>query len=83
MPMMNAIVSLPDALLSTADEFASAQGISRDELIAQAIECYLQRQTRDDEITAALDSIYCKELSKLDPALAAAQTRVLSKDDWQ
>ncbi len=80
---MNTTISLPDALLTSADELAAEQGLSRDEWIAQAVEFYTHRQRSKEEITAALDAIYGSEPSTLDPTLAAAQSRVLPKDDWK
>lgn len=78
---MKTAISIPDALFRAAEEFAHEQGLSRSELYARAIQQYLQRH-RYHGITDALDQVYTAEASSLDPAIVAAQGRILSKDEW-
>lgn len=78
---MKTAISLPDPLFEAAEQFAHEQGWSRSELYARALQAYLQAH-RYHGITDALDQIYATEASALDPALAAAQARSLSIDEW-
>jgi metal-responsive CopG/Arc/MetJ family transcriptional regulator len=78
---MKTAISLPDALFEAAEQFAHEQGWSRSELYARALQAYLQAH-RYDGITHALDQIYGAEPSSLDPAIMAAQARILSQDEW-
>jgi metal-responsive CopG/Arc/MetJ family transcriptional regulator len=78
---MKTAISIPDPLFQAAEQFAQAQGLSRSELYARAIQLYLQTH-RYHGITDALNQLYTEESSALDPALAAAQARSMPKDDW-
>jgi hypothetical protein len=79
-PMKTAI-SIPDPLFEAAEQFAHANGLSRSELFARAVQLYLQTYHYQG-ITDALNQLYADEPSSLDPALAAAQTRALPKEEW-
>lgn len=78
---MKTAISIPDSLFEAAERFAHDNGLSRSELFARAIQLYLQTYQRQN-ITDVLNQVYAEEASTLDPALAAAQTRVLLKEDW-
>ena len=78
---MKTEILLPDPLVVAADAYAQQAGISRDELFARAVERYLAAE-RYDGVTAALDDCYAGEASDLEPALQAAQTRALAREDW-
>lgn len=78
---MKTAISIPEPLFEAAEQFAHANGLSRSELFARAIQLYLQTY-RHHGITDALNQVYAEESSALDPALAAAQTRALPKEDW-
>jgi metal-responsive CopG/Arc/MetJ family transcriptional regulator len=78
---MKTAISLPDPLFQAAEQFAHEQGLSRSELFARALQAYLQAH-RYHGITDALNQIYAEESSALDPAVAAAQARSLSNDEW-
>jgi metal-responsive CopG/Arc/MetJ family transcriptional regulator len=78
---MKTAISLPDPLFEAAEQFAHEQGWSRSELYARALQSYLQAH-RYDGITDALDQIYSTVSSRLDPAIAAAQARILPQDEW-
>ena len=77
---MKTAISLPDPLFAAAEQFAHEQGWSRSELYARALQAYLQAH-RYDGVTDALDHIYATEPSRLDPAIAAAQARILPPDE--
>lgn len=78
---MKIAISLPDVLFAEAERFAKEKGLSRSELYARALDTYLKSQ-RCEAITEALNCIYETEDSRLDPALAAAQSRAIGKEDW-
>jgi metal-responsive CopG/Arc/MetJ family transcriptional regulator len=78
---MKTAISLPDPLFEAAEQFAHEQGWSRSELYARALQAYLQAH-RYHGITDALDQIYATEPSSLEPAITAAQARILPRDEW-
>ena len=78
---MKTAISIPDPLFEAAEQFAHANGLSRSELFARAIQLYLQT-FHYQGITDALNHVYADETSTLDPRLAAAQTHALPKEDW-
>ncbi len=78
---MKTAISIPDPLFEAAEQFAHDNGLSRSELFARAIQLYLQTH-RYHGITEALNQVYAEEANALDPALAAAQARVLPQEDW-
>lgn len=78
---MKTAISLPDPLFKAAEQFAQEQGWSRSELYVRALQAYLQAH-RYHGITDALDQIYTMEPSNLDPAVTAAQARILPQDEW-
>lgn len=78
---MKAAVSLPANLFEAADELAKRLGISRNELIAVALESYL-RSNQQTGVTERLNEVYRNEDSSLDPVVAAIQSASLSLDEW-
>jgi metal-responsive CopG/Arc/MetJ family transcriptional regulator len=78
---MKTAVSLPDPLFQAADELAKRLGISRSELYAIAIGEYLSTHQKE-AVTEALNRVYEREPSGLDPVVAAIQAASLGEDDW-
>jgi metal-responsive CopG/Arc/MetJ family transcriptional regulator len=78
---MKTAISIPDKLFDEAEHFARNNQLSRSELYAQALATYLEAHRRE-HITEALNRIYEKEDSRLDPALAVAQWRAIGIEDW-
>ena len=78
---MKTAISLPDPLFREAEEFAQANGLSRSQLYAQALQFFLAWRQRE-EITARLNDVYAEASSQLDPAVMAAQVRSVTKDEW-
>ena len=74
-------ISLPDPLFEAADQLARRLGISRSELYAAALQEYL-RSHRSQGVTEALNRVYEKEDSSLDPVLVAIQAASLPRDEW-
>ncbi len=79
---MKTAVSLPDDLFRRAEATARKLKISRSQLYATAIAEFLAKR-RSNHITERLNKIYAKDSSQLDPALNAAQTRSLDREDCQ
>ena len=75
---MKTAVSLPDPLFRDADRAAKRLGISRSELYARALAEFLRRES---EVTLALDKVYAREDSKIDPVLGALQRRATA-EEW-
>jgi metal-responsive CopG/Arc/MetJ family transcriptional regulator len=78
---MKTTVSIPDPLFQEAERLAKRLRISRSQLYARAMEDYLQRQ-RPKRIKEALDAVYSKEPSKLDPVTAQMQATALGREKW-
>lgn len=78
---MKTAISIPDPLFKAAERAAKRQKVSRSRLYAKAIQEYLDRR-RSREITKALNEIYSKEPSELDPVLARMQSEALGREDW-
>lgn len=78
---MKTAISIPDPLFKAAERAAKRQKVSRSRLYARAIQEYLDRR-RSREITKALNKIYGKEPSELDPILARLQSEAIAREDW-
>jgi metal-responsive CopG/Arc/MetJ family transcriptional regulator len=78
---MKTAISIPDPLFEAAEQFAHDNGLSRSELFARAIQLFLQTYQYQG-VTDALNQVYAEQPSTLDPALAAAQTCALPKEEW-
>jgi len=74
-------ISLPDDILSAAEKFARMKRISRDKLIKQAMVEYLKRHSAD-EITKAMNRAYGKNPQTIEPVIAKAQARAISREKW-
>ena len=79
---MKTAISIPDPLFEAAEQFAHANGLSRSELFARAVQLYLQT-FHYQGITDALNQVYADQTSTLDPALTAAQTRRLTSRSFR
>ncbi len=78
---MKTAISLPDSLFRSGDALAKRLGVSRSELYARALAEYLAKH-RADQITKRLNAVYADQVSQLDPAFAAAQSRTLPREKW-
>jgi metal-responsive CopG/Arc/MetJ family transcriptional regulator len=78
---MKTAVSIPDPIFEEADELADALGVSRSQLYARALKRYVARH-RHATVTEALNRVYAKESSELDPVVAAIQAASLPREDW-
>ena len=78
---MKTAISIPDPIFESAEQLARRLGMSRSELYAKAITFYLQAH-RNDNVTEALNKIYPKESSKLDPIIEEIQFRSIPEERW-
>ena len=78
---MKTAISLPDSVFEQAEAIAQQLGISRSELYTKAIQGYLQRYNRDQNLLK-LNQVYASESSELDPAMARMQFMSLPNEDW-
>jgi hypothetical protein len=81
MDNMKIAISVPDKVFQAGERLAREKGISRSELYANALSEYLGVHGAA-AITARLDTLYAKVDSRLDPALALAQQRLLADEAW-
>ena len=80
---MKTAISIPDDVFRAADRVAKRLRVSRSQLYASAVARFVAEQPpTGKEITKALDAVYAKDSSRLDPALAAMQAASLGRQDW-
>jgi metal-responsive CopG/Arc/MetJ family transcriptional regulator len=79
---MKTAISLPDELFQQVDALAKQLGIPRSQLYARALNEYLAAHG-PEHVTAALDAVYSRTDSSLDPNIVAAQAATLSEDNWE
>ncbi len=80
-PGVKTAVSIPDPIFEAADRLARERRISRSALYAEALERLIAEHRTADAVTAALDAIYTRHDSELDPPLAAAQSQAV-RERW-
>ena len=78
---MKTAISIPDAVFQSAEQFAKTSKMSRSTLYTKAIAEYVQRH-RQRGITEALNEVYGKAPSNMDPLLAKLQQISIFKEDW-
>ena len=78
---MKTAISIPDPVFQEAELLAEKLGVSRSQLYSQAILAYLEER-RGERITQALNEIYAKESSELEPVLAQMQHLSLAQEAW-
>ena len=78
---MTTAISVPDTLFEKAEQAARLRGLSRDELIAEALNYYLQAEDRLS-VRERFEAVYSKQDSKLDPVLGQIQYESLPREEW-
>jgi len=78
---MKTAISLPDEVYHSADQLAKRLGMSRSELYSKAVSNYINAH-KNEAVTQALDQIYAKEKSEIDPVINVMQLRSLPKESW-
>ena len=78
---MKTAISIPDEVYHSADQLAKRLGMSRSELYSKAVSNYINAH-KNEAVTKALDQIYAKKKSKIDPVINVMQLRSLPKEAW-
>ena len=78
---MKATISIPDDIYNSADQLSKRLGMSRSELYAKAVSDYINA-FKNEAVSKALDQIYTKEKSEIDPVIDLMQLRSLPKESW-
>ncbi len=78
---MKTAISLPDEIYHSADQLAKRLSMSRSELYSKAVSNYINAH-KNEAVTKALDQIYAKEKSEIDPVINVIQLRSLPKEAW-
>lgn len=78
---MKTAISVPDAVLRRADQFARRRKMSRSALFTQAMEEFLARRERR-RVAEQLERVYRDVDSSLDPVLDEMQRRTLFTEEW-
>ena len=78
---MKTAVSIPDEIYHSADQLAKRHGMSRSELYSKAVSEYINAH-KNEAVTKALDQIYAKEKSEIDPVINLMRLRSLPKEAW-
>jgi metal-responsive CopG/Arc/MetJ family transcriptional regulator len=78
---MKTAISIPDEIYQSADQLAKRLGMSRSELYSKAVSIYIKAH-QNEAVTKALDQIYEKEKSEIDPVINVMQLKSLPKEAW-
>ncbi len=78
---MKTAISIPNRVFDEAEEVAERLGLSRSQLYAKAVDAFVSEYRRQG-VTEALDKVYSKHPSRLDPVLARMQFASLPKEKW-
>jgi metal-responsive CopG/Arc/MetJ family transcriptional regulator len=78
---MKTAISIPDSVFRSAEQFAKVSKMSRSRLYAKAVAEYMEKY-RQGGVTEALNEVYGKMPSKMDPVLAKLQQASIFKEDW-
>ena len=78
---MKTAISVPDEVFNRAEAAARKLNVSRSELYSRAVAAFVE-QYEQKGVTAALDEVYAREDSALEPSLTRAQVQSLDPDSW-
>lgn len=78
---MKVAVSIPNPIFEAAEKLAQERNQPRSQLYAEALESFLEAHG-PESITERLNLIYETRDSSLDPALEAAQFRLIEDEAW-
>jgi len=78
---MKTAISIPDKVFKSAEQFAKSSKISRSELYTKALTEYLKKH-KEHHVTMALNEVYSKEISQMDPILAKLQNISIFAEEW-
>ena len=77
---MKVAISVPDRIFEQAELVAKRLGVSRSRVYTQALEEFVKKQ-RGKSAREALEAVYAREPSEMDPILSDLQTRAL-REKW-
>ena len=78
---MKTAISIPGPIFEEAELLAEKLKISRSELYSRAVKKFVEEQ-REWSVTEALNEVYSKESSNVEPVLAALQRASLPEEEW-
>lgn len=78
---MKVAISLPDPVFKAAERLAEEMRVSRSQLYAQALTCYLDSHGAA-AVTAKLNDVYGRAASHVEPGLTAAQLAGVEDEAW-
>lgn len=78
---MKVAISVPDPIFREAEVLASALNKSRSQLYAEALTGFVRAHSGHN-ITQRINAVCARESTALEPELAAAQFKVLSRETW-
>ena len=78
---MKVAISVPDSIITSAEQLASHMGKSRSQLYAEALARYVE-VNQGSVVTEQLNALYALQPAELDPALQVAQFQMLAHEAW-
>jgi metal-responsive CopG/Arc/MetJ family transcriptional regulator len=78
---MKVAVSVPEPVFEAAERVSRRMRIPRSQLYSRAIAAFV-REHSGEEITKALNAVYGKASSALDPAWESGSLEVLRQEKW-
>jgi hypothetical protein len=78
---MKVAVSVPEPVFEAAERVSKRMRIPRSQLYSRAIAVFVREHSGED-ITKALNAVYAKASSSLDPAWERGSLEVLRREEW-
>lgn len=78
---MKVAVSVPEPVFEAAERVSKRMRIPRSQLYSRAIAAFVREHSGED-ITKALNAVYGKASSSLDPAWERASLEVSRQEEW-
>jgi hypothetical protein len=78
---MKVAVSVPEPVFEAAERVSRRLRIPRSQLYSRAIAAYVREHSGED-VTKALNAVYAKHPSALDPAWEKVSLEVLRREKW-
>ena len=78
---MKVAVSIPENIFRDAERIARRLRVPRSQLYAKALEAFV-REESGEQVTRALNEVYAKASSRLEPEAEAVALEVLRREKW-
>lgn len=78
---MKIAISVPNPVFEAAEQLAQEMNVPRSQLYTQALSAYIGARGTA-ALTQKLNAVYSVESSRIEPALAEAQRRLLIHETW-